>query len=61
MLSFAVVFDSRRATVSLLAASSDVIRARRVSTSEVDVLEDDLRVWSSLSSDDLAFSNREHN
>jgi hypothetical protein len=41
-------------------ASREAIRARRVSTSDVEVVDDDFRVWSSLSSDDLVFSGEEN-
>jgi hypothetical protein len=56
MLSFAVVFDSSTAIVSRLADSSEAIRVFSVSTSEVDVVEEDFRVWSSLSMDERVFS-----
>lgn len=55
-MSLAVVFDSRTATVSRLADSRDEIRFRKVSTSDVDVVEEDFKAWSSLSRDDRVFS-----
>ena len=42
--------------MSRLPASNDVIRACKVSTSDVEVVEEDFKVCSSLSRDDLAFS-----
>jgi hypothetical protein len=59
-VSFAVVLDSSTATVSRFADSRDAIRARSVSTSDVDVVEEDFRVSSSLSRADLAFSSTQY-
>lgn len=42
--------------MSRFAASRVAIRARRVSASEFEVVDEDFKVCSSLSSDDLAFS-----
>jgi len=44
------------ARVSLLDVSREAMRARRVSISEAEVEPDDLRVWSSFSSDWRAVS-----
>ena len=55
-LSYALVFDSSRARVSLLEASREEIRDLRLLDSDSLVVEDDLSVAISDSKDDRAFS-----
>lgn len=55
-----MVLDSNSATVSRFEDSREVIRARRVSASELEVVEEDFSVWSSLSSAERAFSVKYH-